>query len=161
MTKTYPPADPLKKTLAGASIAAVLLFGISVPAANAHEAGAEYDRFESAVQCAGLWLGDFAALTTLAKNSDEFDDSQQSYEMGMTFRRVAIEADEGSLEKIDFLILGWTQYFSRLATEAGGSWQYPPVNDGSQKQWAGEQFVLHQRYCQGFGLALEDKWGFH
>ena len=139
----------------------IVMLGVSFSAANAHETGEEFDRFESAVQCAGLWLGDYAALTTLAKNSDEFDDSQQSYETGMTFRQVAIETSEGSLEKIDFIILGWTQYYGRLATEAGGSWQYPPVNDGTQKQWAGEQFVTHQRYCQGFGLALDDKWGFH
>ena len=127
----------------------------------AHETREEFDRFENAVQCAGLWLGDFSASAGSANNADEFSDSQASYETGMTFRRVAIESGGRNVPQADYLISVWSQYFIRLASDSGGSGQFPPVSDASQKQWAGEQFLIHQRYCQSFGLALEDKWGFH
>lgn len=138
-----------------------LLAGLAAGPAAAHEAGNEFDRFENAVQCAGMWYGDYAALAMSARDADALSDAGQSLGDAASFRRYAIETGEGSAEEVDYLISVWQEYFFRLARDGGGSGQYPPSDSGDIKQWASAQFTRHAQYCQGFGLTLGPEWGFH
>ncbi len=151
------PTAPFNKTLAVCVVALLL----SIQPASAHDSQSEFDRFENAVQCAGLWYGDYAALAMIASDEDALWDAGQSLADAASFRKYALETGEGSVEEVDYLISVWQQYFFRLAIDGGGSWQYPPSNGGDIKQWASVQFTRHARYCQGFGLTLGPEWGFH
>ena len=129
--------------------------------AHAHESGSEFDRFENAVQCAGMWYGDYAAIVLRARDEGTLEEARASLADAESFRRYAVETGEGSVEEVDYLISVWQPYFFRLAVDGGGSWQYPPSDGGDIKQWASVQFTRHARYCQGFGLTLGPAWGFH
>ena len=138
-----------------------LLAGLATVPAAAHEAGNEFDRFENAVQCAGLWYGDYAAIVLKARDEGTFEEARASLADAESFRSYALETGKGSAGEIDYLISVWQQYFFRLALDGGGSRQYPPSDGGDIRQWASAQFTRHIQYCQGFGLALGPEWGFH
>ncbi len=138
-----------------------LLAGLAVAPVSAHETDNEFDRFENAVQCAGLWYGDYAALALATPDAEAFSDAGQSLADARSFRAYAISLGEGSEAEVDYLISVWQQYFFRLAVDGGGSWQYPPSTGGDIRQWASTQFTRHAQYCQGFGLQLGPAWGFH
>jgi hypothetical protein len=140
---------------------AALIFGLSTIAAGAHDTGNEFDRFENAIQCAGMWYGDYAALTLKAPDDDRLSDAGESLAYARSFREYALSLGEGSAEEVDYLISVWQADFFRLAADGGGSWQYPPSEGGYVAQWASVQFTRHARHCQGFGLTLGPAWGFH
>ncbi len=142
-------------------LAAIALILVGLAPAQAHDTNGEFDQFENAVQCAGMWYGDYAAITLAARDEETLEEARSSLADAASFRRYALETGEGSAEEVDYLISVWQQYFFRLAVDGGGSWQYPPSNGGDVAQWAGVQFTRHARYCQGFGLTLGPDWGFH
>ncbi len=144
-----------------ARLTAIALLLAGVAPAFAHESQSEFDRFENAVQCAGMWYGDYAAIVLRARDDETLEEAHASLGDAESFRRYALETFERSAEEVDYLISVWQQYFFRLAVDGGGSWQYPPSEGGDTAQWASEQFTLHARHCQGFGLMLGPAWGFH
>ncbi len=151
------PSFTFRKAL---TLSATALLLSTLPA-QAHQADEEFDRFENAVQCAGMWFGEAAAFTLKSTNRDERVETELFFEHAQSFRRYALETGEGSAEEVDYLISVWQQYFFRLAVDSGASGVFPPSEGGDTAQWASTQFTRHARYCQGFGLTLGPAWGFH